>query len=212
MCAWITLDKPSREHIFLHFLCHRKGISLAARKGFNSSRKYRNDKNILMTHLFCSVSRSCLTLCNPMVCSTPGFPVHHLFPELAQTHVHWVGDANHFILCHPLLFLPSIFPSISVFSNESVLHIRSPKYWRFSFSISPSNEYSGVTCFRIDWLDLLEVQGTLKSFLQYHNLKASILQHSAFLMVQLSHQYMTTGKNHSFEFTALCRQSDVFAF
>jgi len=166
MCAWITLDKPSREHIFLTLLCHHKGISLAAREGFNSSRKYRNDKNILMIHLFCSVSRSCLTLCNPMVCSTPGFPVHHLFPELAQTHVHWVGDANHFILCHPLLFLPSIFPSIGVFSNESVLHIRSPKYWRFSFSISPSNEYSGVTCFRIDWLDLLEVQGTLTNLPQ----------------------------------------------
>jgi len=164
MCAWITLDKPSREHIFLHFLCHRKGISLAARKGFNSSRKYRNDKNVLMTHLFCSVCQSCLTLCNLMDCSMPGFPVHHLFPELAETHVHWVGDASHFILCSPLLFLPSVFPSIGIFSNESVLHIRSPKYWSLSFSISPSNEYSGVICFRIDWLDLLAVQGDSNEF------------------------------------------------
>ena len=98
--------------------------------------------------------------------STPGFPVDHLFPELAQTHFHWVGDANRFILCHPLLFLPSIFPSIGIFSNESVLHIRSPKYWRFSFSISPSNEFSGVRCFRNDWLDLLAVQGTLTNLPQ----------------------------------------------
>ena len=109
MCAWITLDKPSREHIFSHFLCHRKGISLAAREGFNSSRKYRNDKTILMTHLFCSVSRSCLTLCNPMDCSTPGFHVHHLFPELAQIHVHWVGDA-----IQPFHPLPS--PSLLAFN------------------------------------------------------------------------------------------------
>ena len=109
MCAWITLDKPSREHIFSHFLCHRKGISLAVRQGFNWSRKYRNDRNILMTHLFCSVSRSCLTLCNPMDCSTPGFPVHHLFPELAQTHVHWVGDA-----IQPFHPLPS--PSLPAFN------------------------------------------------------------------------------------------------
>ena len=119
-----------------------------------------------MTHLFCSVCQSCLTLCNLMDCSMPGFPVHHLFPELAETHVHWVGDASHFILCSPLLFLPSVFPSIGIFSNESVLHIRSPKYWSLSFSISPSNEYSGVICFRIDWLDLLAVQGTLTNLAQ----------------------------------------------
>ena len=93
MCAWITLDKPSKEHIFSHVLCHCKGISLAAREGFNSSRKYRNDKNILMTHLFCSVSWSCLTLCNPMDCSMPGFPVHHQHPELTKTHAHRVSDA-----------------------------------------------------------------------------------------------------------------------
>ena len=144
---------------------------------------------------FSSVSQSCPTLCNPMDCSTPGFPVHHQLPELAQTHVHeLVMPSNHLILCRPLLLLPSIFPSIKVFSNESVLPIRWPKYWSFSFSINPSNEYSGLISFRIDWFDLLAVQGTLKSLLQHHCSKASILWCSAFFMVQLSHPYMTTGK------------------
>ena len=101
---------------------------------------------------------------------------------------------NLLILCHPLLLLPSIFPSIRAFTNESVLCIRWPEYWRFSFSISPSNEYSGLISFRMDWLDLLAVQGTLKSLLQHHSSKASILQRSVFFMVQLSHPYMTTGK------------------
>ena len=105
-----------------------------------------------------------------------------------------VMPSNHLILCCPLLLLPSIFPSIRVFSSETVLCIRWPKYWRFSFSISPSNEYSGPVSFRMDWLDLLAVQGTLKSFLQHHNSKASILQCSVFFTVQLSHSYMTTGK------------------
>ena len=105
-----------------------------------------------------------------------------------------VMPSNHLILCHPLLLLPSIFPSIRVFSDESVLHIRWPKYWSFSFSISPSNEYSGLISFMIDWLDLLAVQGTLKSLLQHYSSKASILQCSAFFMIQLSHPYMTTGK------------------
>ena len=105
-----------------------------------------------------------------------------------------VMPSNHLILCHPLLLLPSILPSIRVFSNESALHIRWPKYWSFSFSISSSNEYSGLIPFRMDWFDLLAVQGTLKSLVQYHSSKASILQHSAFFMVQLSHPYMTTGK------------------
>ena len=104
-----------------------------------------------------------------------------------------VMPSNHLILCHSFLLLPSIFPSIRVFSNKSVLHIRWPKYWTFSFSISPSNEYTGLISF-IDWFDLLAVQGTLKSLLQHHSSKASILQHSAFFMVQLSHPYMTTGK------------------
>ena len=102
--------------------------------------------------------------------------------------------SNHLILCHPLLFLPSIFPRIRVFSNESVLRIRWPKYWSFSFNISPSNEYSGLISFRMDWFDLLAVQGTLKSLLQHHSSKASILQCSAFFTVQLSYPYMTTGK------------------
>ena len=104
--------------------------------------------------------------------------------------------SNHFILCHPFL-LPSIFPSIRVFSNESALHIRWPKYWSFSFSISPSNEYSGLISFRMDWLDLHAVQGTLKSLLQHHSSKASILWHSAFFIVQLSHPYITTGKTRA---------------
>ena len=105
-----------------------------------------------------------------------------------------VMPSNHLILCHPLLLLPSVFPSIRVFSNESVLGIRWPKYWSFSFSISPSNEYSGLISFRIDWLDLLAVQGTLKNHLQHHSSKASILQYSGFFIVQLSHPYVTTGK------------------
>ena len=117
--------------------------------------------------LFSLVTQSCPTLCGPMDCSTPGLPVHHQLPELTQTHVHQIGDAiqpSH-LLCRPLLLLPSIFLSIRVFSNESVLCIRWPKYWSFSFSISPSNEYSGLIAFRIDWFDLLAVQATLKSLL-----------------------------------------------
>ena len=130
-----------------------------------------------------------------MDCSTPGFPVHHQLWELTQTHVHWVGYAIQ--PSHPLsslLFPPSVFTSIRVFSNESVLHIKWPKYWSFTFSISPLNEYSGLISFRMDWLDLLAVQGTLKSLLQHHSSRASVLQHSAFFMVHLSHSYMTTGK------------------
>ena len=107
--------------------------------------------------------------------------------------------SNHLILCRPLLILPSLFPSIRLFSNESVLHIRWPKYWSFSFNISPSNEYSELISFKMDWLDLLLVQGTLRSLLQHHSSKALILQHSAFFVVQLSHPYMTTGRNHSFD-------------
>ena len=113
-----------------------------------------------------------------------------------------VMPSNHIILCHPPLLLPSIFPSIRVFSSELALCIRWPKYWSFSFSISPSNEYSGMISFRMDWLDLLAVQGTLKSLFQHHSLKASVLQHSAFFVVQLSHPYMTTGKTIAFPLTA----------
>ena len=148
---------------------------------------------------FSSVAQSCLTLCDPMNHSTPGLPVHHQLPGLAQTHVRHVGDAIQ--PSHPLsspLLPPSIFPSITGFSNESVLHIRWPKYWSFSFSIIPSNEHPGLISFRMDWLDLLAVQGTLKSLLQHHSSKASVLQRSAFFIVQLSHPYMTTGKTIAF--------------
>ena len=134
--------------------------------------------------------------CDPMDCSTPGFPVHHQLPELAQTHViKSVMPSNHLLLYRPLLLLPSIFPSIRVFFKESVLHVRWPNYWSFSFSISPSKEYSGLISFNIDWLDLLAIQGTLKSLLQHHSSKASIIRYSTFFTVQLSHPYMTTGKN-----------------
>ena len=145
--------------------------------------------------MFSSVAQWCPTLCDPMNQSTPGLPVHHQLPEFTQTHVHQVSmPSSHLILCRPLLLLPPIPPSIRVFSNESALHMRWPKYWTFSFSISPSNEHPGLISFRMDWLDLLAVQGTLKSLLQHHSSKASILQRSAFFIVQLSHPYMTTGK------------------
>ena len=125
-----------------------------------------------------------------MDCSAPGFPVlHHLWSLLKLMSTESVIPSNHLILCHPLLFLPSIFPSIRVFSNELALRIRWPKYWSFSFSISPSNEYSVLISFSMDWLDLLAIQGTLKSVLQHHSSKGSILQHSAFFIVQLSHLY-----------------------
>ena len=138
-------------------------------------------------------SQSCPTPCDPMDCSTPGFPVHHQLPSLLNLmSIESVRPSNHLILCRPLLFLPSIFPSIRDFSNETVLLIRWPEYWSFSFSISPSNEYSELISFRMDWFDLLE--GTLKSLLQHHISKASILWCSAFFIVQLSHPYMTTGK------------------
>ena len=129
---------------------------------------------------FSSVAQSCLTLCDPMNCSTPGLPAHHQLLEFTQTHVHRVGDAiqpSH--PCRPLLLLPSISPSIRVFSNESTLCIRRPQYWSFSFNINPSNEHPGLISFRMDWLDLLAVQGTLNSLLQHHNPEASILRHSA---------------------------------
>ena len=131
---------------------------------------------------FSSISQSYPTLCDPMDCSTPGLPVHHQLPELLKLmSTELVMPSNHLLFCHPLLLLPPIFPSIRVFSNESVLCIRWPKYWSFSFSISLSNEYSGLISFRMDWLDLLAVQGTLKSLLQHHSSKVSILWHSPFL-------------------------------
>ena len=152
-----------------------------------------------------SVAQSCLTPCNPMDCSIPGLPVHHQLPELAKTYVHRVSDA-----IQPSYPLSSLSPpafSLSQyqgFFSESVLHIRGLKYWSFSLSISPSNAYSGLISFRIDWLGLLAVQGTLKSLLQHHSSKASILQLSFFSVVHLSHPYMTTGKT-----IALTRQTFV---
>ena len=141
---------------------------------------------------FSSVIQSCPVLCSPMDSSTLSFPVHHQLPELAQTHVHQsVMPSNYLILCRPLLLPPSIFPSIRVCSNESVFRVKGPKYWSFSFIISPSNEYSGLISFRNDQFDLLVVQGILRSLLQHHSSKTSILQHSAFFMVQLSHPYST---------------------
>ena len=141
----------------------------------------------------CSVTQSCPTLCNPMECSTPGSPVSHCLPEFAQTHVHWVSDAiqsSHAL--SPLLLLPSSFPASE--PNEGALHIRWPKYWSFSFSISSSNAYSGFISFKIYWFDLLAVQGALKSLCQHHSSKVAILWHSAFFMVQISHLYVTAGK------------------
>ena len=130
-----------------------------------------------------------------MDCSTTGLPVHdHSWSSLRLTSIESVMPSSHLILCHPLLLLPLIPPSIRVFSNESTLCMRWPKYWSFSFSISPSNEHPGLISFSMDWLDLLAVQGTLKSLLQHHSSKASILQCSASFTVQLSHPYMTTGK------------------
>ena len=142
-----------------------------------------------------SVAQSCPTLCDPMNLSMPGLPVHHQLPEFTQTHsIKSVMPSSHLILCCPLFLLPPIPPSIRVFSNESTLHMRWPKYWSFSFSISPSKEIPGLISFRMDWLDLLAVQGTLKSLLQHHSSKESILQCSAFFIVHLSHPYMTIGK------------------
>ena len=151
--------------------------------------------NSVRVSQFSSVTQSCLTIPNPMDCNTPGSPIHHKQLELTQTHVHCVSDAIQ--PSHPLSSLSPPAFNLShnqVFSNELVLHIRWPKYWSFSFIISPLNKYSGLISFRIDWLDLLAVQGTLKSLLQHHSSKASILWCSAFFIVQLSHPYMTTGK------------------
>ena len=149
---------------------------------------------------FTSVTQLCPTLCDPMDCSTSGLPVHHQLPELAQSHVHQsVMPSSHLILCDPLLLLRLIFPSIRVFSNESVHHIRWPKYWSFSFNISPSNEHSGLISFRMDWLDRLAVQGTLKSLLQHHSLKSSIFSALSFLYGPTLTPIHDYWQNHSFD-------------
>ena len=154
---------------------------------------------------FSSVAQLCPNLCNPMDRSTPGFPAHHQLPESTQTHVHRVADAIQPSYPQSSPFPPALnLSQHQCFSNESVLCIRWPKYWSFNFSISPSNEYSGLISFRMDWLDLLAVQRTLKNLLQHHSSKASILQNSGFFIVQLSHPYMTTGKT-----IALTRHTSV---
>ena len=157
---------------------------------------------------FSSVAQSCLTLCDPMNCSMPGLPVYHQLPEFTQTHIHWVRDAIQ--PSHPLSSPSPPVPNHS--QHQSLfqwvtLHMRCPKYWRFSFSIFPSKEIPGLISFRMDWLDLLAVQGTLKSLLQHHSSKASILWRSAFFTVQLSHPYITTGKT-----IALCIGNHKFIF
>ena len=144
---------------------------------------------------FSSVAQSCLTLFNPRDCSMPGIPVHHQFQGLLKlVSIELVMLSNYLILCHHPLLPPSVFPRSRVFSNESALHIGWPKYWNLIFNISPFNEHPGLISFRMDWLDVLAVQGNIKSLIQHHSSKVSILLHSAFLIVQLSHPYMTTGK------------------
>ena len=143
---------------------------------------------------FSSVAQSCLTLYDPMDCSKASLSITNSWSSLSLTSIESVMPSSHLILCRPLLLLPPIPPSFRVFSNESAFHMRWPKYWSFSFSIIPSKEHPGLISFRIDWLNLLAVHGTLKSLLQHHSSKASILWCSAFFTVQLSHPYMTTGK------------------
>ena len=151
------------------------------------------------------------TLCDPTDCSR--LPCPPLTPWVSQTHVpEWVMACNHLIICCLLFLLPSIFPSIRVFSNESVLRIRWLEYWSFSFSISPSSEYSGLISFRVDGLILLAVQGTLRSLLQHHSSEASILWHSAFFIVQLSHPYMTTGKTIALTKGTFAGKGSISAF
>ena len=184
LCPW---DSPGKNNgVGYHFLLH----GIFPTQGSNPHLLY-------LSCWFSSVqSLSCVQLF-----ATPWTAAHQASLSITNSwslpklmSIESVMPSNHLILCHPLLLLPSIFPSIRVFSNESALHIRWPKYWSFSFSITPSSEHSGLISFRMDWLDLLAVQGTLKSLLQHHSSKASILQHSAFFIVQLSHPYMTIGK------------------
>ena len=188
----------------LHCTFHQRGKEIRQEE---YERKENQEELLVKICCYCSVAKSWPTLYDPMDCKMPGFPVHHQLPEPAQTHVGWVGDAIQ--PSYPLLS-PSppalIFPSIRAFSNESGFHIRWQKYWSFSFSICPSNEYSVLISSRFDWLDLLAVQGTLKSLLQHHSSKASVLWCSALFMVQLSHAYMITGKTW---YSHLCKNFSV---
>ena len=171
--------------------CYEKVSNL-----LSQGREVRRETSGCSAFQFSSVTQSCSTLCDLMNHSMPGLPVHHQFPTLPKLmSIESVMPFSHLILCRPLLFLLSIFPNIRDFSSESALRIRWPKYWSFSFNICPSNEHPGLIFFSMDWLDLLTVQGTLKSLLQHHSSKAPVLQLSAFFIVQLSHPYMTTGEN-----------------
>ena len=201
LSPWSSL---SRGYSALWTVSFEGGLRSGSLKEWRGLCQWTGEKRAFQ---FSSVAQSCPTLCDPMDCSMPGPPCPSPTPRVYSNSCplsQWCHPTLYLILCHPLLLLPSIFPSIRVLSSESALRIRWPKYWSFSFNISPSNEYSGLISFRMDWLDLLAVQGTLKSFLQHHSSKASILQCSAFFIVQLSHPYMTTGKT-----IALTRQSFV---
>ena len=208
-----------------HFHFHIVTLVLFCVVGFSNFELYIN--GIILYIFFCdlllsiskyyvqfTVAQLCPTLCNPMDCSTqPSLSITNSQSLLKFMSIKLVMPSNLLILCRPLVLLPSIFPSIRVFSSVSVLHIRWPKYWSFRFSISASNEYSGLISFRMNWFDLLAVQGTLKSLLQHHSSKVSVLQYSAFFIVQFSHPYMNDyWKNHSFDCMYLCRQSNISAF
>ena len=183
--------KKSNNKIYLK-VTHRYIHLLKVIQGYSEVHGFRSQTTFCHC---CSITQFCPTLCSSINCSTPGFPTFNITWSLLKLmSIESVMPSNLLVLYHPLVLLHSIFLRIRVFSNESAPCIRWPKYWRFSFSISPSNEYSTLISFRMDWLDLLVVQGTLKSLLQNHHSKASILQHPAFFMFQLSHPYMTIEK------------------
>ena len=199
----IHMSPPSWTSPWPHILCHPSRLSLRTRFELHASHSkfplaiYFTHGNVQVS-MFGKAERvtfvSSVQSLSPVWLFATSWTAANSRSLLKLMSIESVMPSNHLILCCPLLLLPSIFPSIRVFTNESVLHFRWPKYWSFSFSINPSNEHPGLISFRMDWLDLLAVQGTLKSLLQHHNSKASILQHSAFFIVQLSHPYMTTGK------------------
>ena len=202
-CIWMFVFFLRLGKLFTYLSSSMFSASLSSPSGISimlvclmlSLRSFKSSHFFLFFFLFSSVAQLCPTLCDPMNHSTPGLPVHHQLPEFTQTHVHWIGDAIQ--PSHPLSSpspLPTIPPGIRVFSNESTLCMRWAKYWSFSFSIIPSKEIPGLISLRMDWLDLPAVQGTLKSLLQYHSSKASVLWCSTFFTVQLSHPYMTSGK------------------
>ena len=201
---WLTSHLGGNCFLFLFFFFQNRNIKCSTSR--NSARLFSLDKyplkNTICSCCCCSVGKGCPTLCDAMDYSMPDSSVLDYLLEFAQIHVYWVGDAIYLIVWRPLLLWPSIFPRIRVFSNELTLCIRCSKYC--SFSINPSNEYSGLISFRIDWFDLLTVQGTLKSLLQHHSLKTSILQCSAFFMVQMSHPYVTLIHTHIYSMCIAC--------